>query len=336
MQMDAGSLSALFQHTRAWGRAQRGLELFQLAGDAMSQLAAVDGGFFIYRKRGVETGGEPQPPAIYHRFGVFADGPISPSLEALMCADLALGVPTGRWLLVEDVAHEELRSWLTSLSVLEFGVWPLYSREEVRGAMIAARTAPVVHITWETSHALMEACAAQVSLALDMIMAVRIAEHASQRDLLTGAWNRLGIERRWPRVLEAARADCARHAIVGIVDIDHFKRINDTYGHPTGDRVLRLVAQALQDQAGPDELVGRMGGDEFVVIAWSESPDWRPRMLSLQRAIRERSRGTCGVSVGGSVFGLDGNSFEDCYSAADARLYENKRWRKEHGESPVS
>ncbi|AEJ43411.1 diguanylate cyclase [Alicyclobacillus acidocaldarius subsp. acidocaldarius Tc-4-1] len=51
MQMDAGSLSALFQHTRTWGRAQRGLELFRFAADALSQLAAVNGGLFIYRKR---------------------------------------------------------------------------------------------------------------------------------------------------------------------------------------------------------------------------------------------------------------------------------------------
>ena len=334
--MDAGSLSALFQHTRTWGRAQRGLELFQFAAEALTKLAAVNGGLFIYRKRGVETRGEPQPPAVYHTFGVFAEGPIAPCVEELLRSDLTLGVPTGRWLLVEDIPHDELRAWLTSLSVLEFGVWPLYSREEVRGAMVAARTEPVVHITWETSHALMEACSAQVSLALDMIMALRVAEHASQRDLLTGVWNRLGIERRWPRVLEVAREDRARHAIVGIVDIDHFKHINDTYGHPVGDRVLRLVAQALRDEARPDELVGRIGGDEFIVIAWSESPDWRPRMLAMQRAIRERSSGTCAVSVGGSVLGLDGDSFEACYSAADERLYENKRWRKQHGESPVS
>ncbi|WP_237700054.1 GGDEF domain-containing protein [Alicyclobacillus acidocaldarius] len=166
--------------------------------------------------------------------------------------------------------------------------------------MVAARTEPVVHITWETSHALMEACSAQVSLGLDMIMALRVAEHASQRDLLTGAWNRLGIERRWPYVLEVAREDRARHAIVGIVDIDHFKHINDTYGHPVGDRVLRLVVQTLKEEARPDELVGRIGGDEFLVVAWSDSPDWRPRMFALQRAVRERWSGTCAVSVGGA------------------------------------
>ncbi len=336
MQMDAGALSSFFEHTRTWGRAQRGMELFQFAADALTHLASVDGGFFIYRKRGVETGGEPQPPAVYHTFGTFAEEPIAPCVEQLLRSSLTLDLPTGRWLLVEDIPQDDLRTWLASLSVLEFGVWPLYSREEVRGAMVVARTKAVVHLTWETSHALMEACSAQVSLALDMIMAIRIAEHASQRDLLTGAWNRLGIERRWPRVLDATRGADERHVIVGVVDIDHFKRINDTYGHPVGDRVLRVVAQALQEQAQPDELVGRIGGDEFIVIAWSDVPDWRPRMLAMQRAIREHSSGTCQVSVGGSVFGLDGDSLEACYTAADERLYENKRWRKQHGESPVS
>ncbi|WP_206830496.1 GGDEF domain-containing protein [Alicyclobacillus fructus] len=334
--MDAGALSALFRHTRTWGRAQRGLELFQYASDALTTLAAVDGGLFIYRKRGVETGGDPLPPAIYHRFGVLAEGLVPACMDEIMQSSITLDMPVGRWMLTEDIEHPDIRAWLLSLSVLEFGVWPLYSREEVRGAVVVVRTQPVVHLTWETSHALLEACAAQISLALDMIMAIRIAEHASHRDLLTGVWNRLGIERRWPHILRSLTENAARHVIVGIVDIDHFKDINDTYGHPVGDRVLRLVAQTLQEESKPDELVGRIGGDEFVVIAWAESPDWRSRMQAMQQAVHERSQGTCAVSVGGSVFGLDGDNFDSCYAVADARLYENKRWRKRRGANPVS
>ncbi|SIS97745.1 GGDEF domain-containing protein [Alicyclobacillus vulcanalis] len=311
------------------------MELFEFAADALTRLVAIDGGFFIYRKRGIETGAEPQAPALYHVFGAFADCAEMAPIEALVKEDLTLGVPLERWMLVEDVPHEALRAWLESQSVLEFGVWPLYSREEIRGAVVVARTRPVMHLTWETSHALMEACAAQISLALDMIMALRVAEHASQRDLLTGAWNRLGIERRWPRVLDRLRGDPRRYAILGILDVDHFKQINDTYGHPFGDRVLRLVAQTLRDQTTPDELVGRIGGDEFIVVAWTDAPDWRPRLFDMQNEIDSRLNGACGVSVGGSVLGLDGDTFDDCYTIADERLYENKRLRKQNFENPV-
>jgi diguanylate cyclase len=87
----------------------------------------------------------------------------------------------------------------------------------------------------------------------------------SSRDALTGQANRrqfeLAIAREVDRVARAGE-----QALVLMVDIDHFKRVNDTYGHPAGDQVLKAVARALQDCVRPMDTVARFGGEEFAII----------------------------------------------------------------------
>ncbi|WP_284198839.1 GGDEF domain-containing protein [Alicyclobacillus sacchari] len=181
-------------------------------------------------------------------------------LRSLFETSLTLDVPTERWLLAEDIPNLSLVELVRGHGLLELGVWPIYSREEVRGAIIVARTRPANRITAEMSNALVDACAAQVSLALDMIMALRIAEHASQRDLLTGAWNRRGIESRIGHFINSrSRLQDRQHVILGLVDVDNFKEINDTYGHPTGDRVLRNIVHAMRACVETHGLIGRLG-----------------------------------------------------------------------------
>ena len=83
------------------------------------------------------------------------------------------------------------------------------------------------------------------------------------RDSLTGLFNRAYfLEQVEPLKIRSARAGLSLAVI--LLDIDHFKTINDTYGHDTGDKVLREVAQLLRDSTRPDDLVARYGGEEFV------------------------------------------------------------------------
>ncbi|MCL6619163.1 MAG: diguanylate cyclase [Thermomonas hydrothermalis] len=84
-------------------------------------------------------------------------------------------------------------------------------------------------------------------------------------DPLTGTASRLAIE----KILDAALADAHRHArplSVLLLDLDHFKEINDGHGHAAGDTVLRLVTQAWQTQLRDDDRLGRLGGEEFAVV----------------------------------------------------------------------
>jgi diguanylate cyclase (GGDEF)-like protein len=87
----------------------------------------------------------------------------------------------------------------------------------------------------------------------------------SSRDALTGLANRrsfeLAIAREIDRVARSGEA-----ALLLSLDIDHFKRINDEYGHPAGDRVLRAVAEILAETVRPMDLVARVGGEEFAII----------------------------------------------------------------------
>lgn len=91
------------------------------------------------------------------------------------------------------------------------------------------------------------------------------AQATAESDPLTGLANRRAFQ---ARLMEAMRNAIAENypLSVAFCDIDHFKRINDSFGHDTGDRILRLVADALSEGAGEDTFVSRFGGEEFVIL----------------------------------------------------------------------
>jgi diguanylate cyclase (GGDEF)-like protein len=88
----------------------------------------------------------------------------------------------------------------------------------------------------------------------------------ASRDALTELWNRRVIIERLAQELARAQREKSSLGIV-LVDIDHFKRINDSLGHPVGDEVLQQVAKRLADAVRPYDAVGRIGGEEFLLVA---------------------------------------------------------------------
>ena len=118
-----------------------------------------------------------------------------------------------------------------------------------------------------------------------------------------------------------------------MLDIDGFKSLNDTYGHPTGDLVLRQVAAVLREQTRASDIVGRYGGDEFLLIlpgdaAWQRPPRWPrscARSLSGTPCVRPtgdeiRIRASFGVAA----YPEDGRTIDELIAAADANLYASK------------
>lgn len=101
-------------------------------------------------------------------------------------------------------------------------------------------------------------------------------------DNLTGIANRAGVDQALAEVMTEVSEGRGRMALA-IVDIDHFKQLNDTYGHQIGDEILRLVGRALMASTREDDVVGRLGGDEFVVIIRNED-------LAGARLLAERVR----------------------------------------------
>jgi diguanylate cyclase (GGDEF)-like protein len=97
-----------------------------------------------------------------------------------------------------------------------------------------------------------------------VLLVLRKLETACDVDDLTGLMRRNAFQKRWEAMLE----ECLRLETgcgVLLIDIDHFKRVNDTHGHPTGDEVIKRVADLLKLHSSPRCIVGRFGGEEFVV-----------------------------------------------------------------------
>ena len=106
----------------------------------------------------------------------------------------------------------------------------------------------------------------------------------SSRDALTGLANRRQFEIALAREIDRV-ARAGEPALVLMIDIDHFKRVNDTYGHPAGDRVLQVVALRLLDCVRPMDTVARYGGEEFAIIL----PNCPPAFgLAVAERIRRR------------------------------------------------
>ena len=152
-------------------------------------------------------------------------------------------------------------------------------------------------------------------------------------DPLTGIGNRRRFEAAWER----AWASGARLALV-LLDIDHFKTINDTWGHDAGDRVLGAVATRLRAGVRATDVVARIGGDEFAVLLtsapaagamWELCQRWS-RALCLPVDYGERSLAV-GVSLWVALFPEHAATAPDLRQAADAALYRAKR-----GQGPVA
>jgi diguanylate cyclase (GGDEF)-like protein len=151
------------------------------------------------------------------------------------------------------------------------------------------------------------------------------------RDALTGLWNRSAILDILAREIESSR-ELRRPLAVAIIDIDHFKSINDTHGHLAGDEVLRTLGAKLKNRIRTGDALGRYGGEEFLLVAPGATKQ-RPfvPLERLQRAISEIPFTYAGSSINVTAsFGvawLTGNSdtAEKLLSHTDEALYCAKR-----------
>ncbi|HMM53413.1 MAG TPA: diguanylate cyclase [Candidatus Desulfobacillus sp.] len=123
---------------------------------------------------------------------------------------------------------------------------------------------------------------------LAAVVKTKIARHRemqrhSQHDSLTGLLNHSAAKSRLNLQLQSLREDSAR-LCVAMIDIDHFKSINDTYGHPVGDQVIRSLAWLLKGRLRASDIVGRYGGEEFIVVLRDSGLDEAEAVLDAIRA----------------------------------------------------
>ena len=153
----------------------------------------------------------------------------------------------------------------------------------------------------------------------------------SQTDLLTGLLNKISFEERCTEYLEK-RVIGAR-ATMFIFDLDDFKSVNDNYGHQIGDKTLQYFAEILKGYFHPDDVIGRVGGDEFMVLVLGEMPEGfaerrcRSVLHELKTTDIEGNKGqTCSIGI---VEDTQGHNFMDLYKMADAALYKSKESGKD-------
>ncbi|MGB0748947.1 MAG: GGDEF domain-containing protein [Magnetospiraceae bacterium] len=170
----------------------------------------------------------------------------------------------------------------------------------------------------------------------------RALEELSIRDHLTNAFNRRYLAHVAEREIQRAQRYGRPFALL-LIDLDHFKPINDQYGHEAGDAVLIRTAQTLNENIRAVDVAARIGGDEFVVLAPELTLPLGEQFGEKLRLAVESQSITVGnavinaeMSLGVAVFGIDGETLEALTQAADVRMYKNKQRRKAQHESEDS
>lgn len=170
-------------------------------------------------------------------------------------------------------------------------------------------------------------------LATAIVLRSQKLRHQSRSDRLTGLPNRSYFDEQMDAVLARTRRLGAQLALA-MIDVDHFKRYNDTHGHAAGDVALRTVGGSIQAGLRQGDLVVRYGGEEFVaVMPGIDSEAAAARLEEIRLTVeglnipvpRGNSTARVTISAGVACYGADGVQAEDLLDRADARLFEAKQ-----------
>jgi diguanylate cyclase (GGDEF)-like protein len=208
-------------------------------------------------------------------------------------------------------------------------VLPLILHERALGTLILG--ARRRHAFGEPVRPTLEVLASHLAVSLSNARMVQKLETMATTDGLTGLFNkRAMLDSAAQKIAASARFD--RKLAVLMADIDHFKKVNDTYGHDVGDVVIRGLADILKRQKRTTDIVARFGGEEFVALC--EQTDEKGAMLLAERIREELGKTTFRTpqgaltvtcSIGVAIFPEAGRDWEALFKAADEALYVSKR-----------
>lgn len=184
---------------------------------------------------------------------------------------------------------------------------------------------------WENRKQLAQAVAEQVSLSLANIQLRERLQHQSVRDPLTGLYNRRYLEESIQRELTRSKRENSPLSVI-MLDLDHFKRINDEYGHSAGDKVLVVVSELLKKALRGEDLVCRFGGEEFTLImpgatlaiAAQRAEQLRDAIEQLTIDVGDDVSLTVTSSLGIAAYPDHGDDAQLLLDVADEALYKAK------------
>ena len=249
-------------------------------------------------------------------------------LETSDCVAVRQGQPR----CVSDSA-QELNCRHFTTPPLSYACLPLVSLGELLGLLYVqqASTDRAGGFDPNAAAVTLRSAAEHISLAIANLATREALREQATRDKLTGLYNRHYLSARFDQELPRARRDRACVAVV-LLDIDHFKRFNDTFGHAAGDHVLRELGAVLRHAARASDVPCRYGGEEFILfmpgasreIAAERAEDVRVAVKAMQLEWEGQSVGTVTVSAGVAAFPEDGDAAEALLRAADQALYRAK------------
>jgi diguanylate cyclase (GGDEF)-like protein len=220
-----------------------------------------------------------------------------------------------------------------SLSLHSALVCPLVSADRIVGALALYHADADAYS--DEHRRLVDRISGQAAAAISNSIVFEQTREASLSDALTGLPNTRYMVAHLSRELARAERQGTEVSIL-VLDLDDFKKINDTYGHHVGDRALREVAAALRETIRPYDVCVRYAGDEFIVVLPScGHEEASAKCAELQRAVEsvvfEAKPGhlpRLSVSIGAAVFPGDGETYEALLATADGRMYRDKKSRK--------
>jgi diguanylate cyclase (GGDEF)-like protein/putative nucleotidyltransferase with HDIG domain len=215
-------------------------------------------------------------------------------------------------------------------------VTPLLSGDGIIGAIAVYHVDPEFYT--EDHRRLLDRVSEQAAATVRNAMLFEQTQRQSRTDALTGLPNVRALHEHVARELARAERLKAEVALL-LIDVDHFKEINDTHGHHVGDRALCEIARALSGAIRPYDACARYAGDEFVILlsscGFSEAEQKR---IELQRIVeglmfeaRPGRRVPLAISVGAAVYSTDGQTYETLLASADSRMYQDKARRRRRG-----
>lgn len=278
-----------------------------------------------------------------------------PAIDRLLWVGTGLSAACGISAIIASVPGQALlgnMGLVLSAALLLAGGIVLASRGDRAGQVVMASWLPLIVFTtlvasevtglWTGPHWLHEALAGSFALAslllalglVDKLLELRRdRDHASAlaiADRLTGLLNRAGIEAGLRHALQSTALEGGTMSI-SFVDLDHFKPVNDSHGHGVGDQCLRIVSQRVRNQLRDGDLIGRYGGDEFLVVLPATSLAEAVAVAERMRAsvngrplTIEQLRLQASLSIGVAEY-VPGDSIESLVERADAALYASKQ-----------
>lgn len=237
----------------------------------------------------------------------------------------------GEPLIVEDTAASDLipREWVAAFDLRSLALYPMTEGGRAIGVLCVSARGERVHFPAAEVEA-MRTIAMQAAIVIEHLRLQEQVREQAIRDGLTGLHNHRYLKERLEQEVKRSRRT-NRPLSIALFDIDDFKRLNDGHGHIAGDVALRRVAAALRRALRAEDVLGRYGGDEFLVLLPETGTAATENLCHRLLAEIAQSSATSGdemaltASLGIATMPADGETPDALLAAADAAMYAAKR-----------